>query len=189
MKIILLLGMVAILSACGTSNETRTDSGDQIRSLTDCSYVAEAQYDHGSWVRINNSSYKDYNSCWNDLNKWEERQRDSGVNNVTDTRCRDTCGSDGSRSANCATIYEDSRYRGDQLLIEDEADIANLSEYGRWFGDWNDIVSSVKVYNGCKLTMWEHSKQRGAEKVFTSNNRALPSGFNDKASSLICNCN
>ena len=75
-------------------------------------------------------------------------------------------------------VYEHSEYRGRcQILDVGRYDVGKLS-----FG--NDMISSVKVPQGWKVTLYQHAGFRGVTRVLTADTPALP-GFNDHASSIV----
>ena len=53
---------------------------------------------------------------------------------------------------------------------------------------WNDIVSSLTVTPGCKITVYEHNNAQGASKTFTQTSRWVGGSWNDKISSYYCTC-
>ncbi len=92
--------------------------------------------------------------------------------------------------AYCVTLFEHIDYLG------------NSKEYGE--GDvlavgssWNDLASSVKVSEGCSVTLYEHTRDGsyngttdgGASLVFKVNDATLVNNnFNDVVSALTCAC-
>lgn len=75
-------------------------------------------------------------------------------------------------------VFEHNDYAGrSQGLNVGRYDISHLA-----IG--NDIISSVKVPAGWKVTLFEHAGFQGAAKVITANTPGLPD-FNDRASSLV----
>ncbi|WP_027001303.1 hypothetical protein [Hugenholtzia roseola] len=78
---------------------------------------------------------------------------------------------------NVATVYEHYDYGGkSQVLSEGFYEIDKLT-----IG--NDIISSIKVKAGWKVTLYEHYKGTGKAKVITADTRALED-FNDVVSSI-----
>lgn len=79
--------------------------------------------------------------------------------------------------AQVATVYEHYNYGGkSQQLSEGFYEIDQLT-----IG--NDIISSIKVSAGWKVTLYEHYKGTGKSKVLTSDASSLPD-FNDMVSSI-----
>lgn len=75
-------------------------------------------------------------------------------------------------------IYEHNNYAGrGQVLDVGRYDIGQLT-----IG--NDVISSVKVPPGWKVTLYEHAHFKGTARVITADTSAL-SGFNDKTSSIV----
>lgn len=75
-------------------------------------------------------------------------------------------------------VFEHNDYAGrSQALNVGRYDVSQLA-----IG--NDIISSVKVPAGWKVTLFEHAGFQGAAKVITANTPGLPD-FNDRASSLV----
>jgi hypothetical protein len=81
-------------------------------------------------------------------------------------------------SSQKVTFYQDCDYKG------------NATELGK--GTYrvlpnnltNDAISSVKVPNGLKVTLYEHGDLKGKTLVLTSDTKCLNSEYNDKTSSI-----
>ncbi|MGL5192657.1 MAG: hypothetical protein ACRC8Y_03490 [Chroococcales cyanobacterium] len=75
-------------------------------------------------------------------------------------------------------IYQDANYQGaSQQLSEGEYNLPNLT-----IG--NDQLSSLKVPNGIKVTLYEHSEFKGRFKSFTEDTPWVGDDFNDITSSI-----
>ncbi len=81
-------------------------------------------------------------------------------------------------STDVAVVYEHINYLGrSQELAVGRYDLGQLS-----IG--NDVISSVKVPSGWKVTLYQHGGFQGATKVLTADTPALPD-FNDRTSSIV----
>lgn len=78
--------------------------------------------------------------------------------------------------------YKDANYSGSTInWITGTSSLVGYSA--------NDVVSSVRVNPGCRITLYEHINYGGASITFSSNVSNLANyGFNDKASSLKVTC-
>src|SRR5262245_61225975 len=80
---------------------------------------------------------------------------------------------------NTVTLYENCVYGGRRFELE----IGNYRTYQMKIG--NDKLSSIKVPNGLKVTLYEHDKFQGRSVTYTSNISCLPSDWNESASSIV----
>jgi len=77
-----------------------------------------------------------------------------------------------------AVVYEHDDYGGrSQILDAGRYDLAALT-----IG--NDVISSVRVPLGWRVTLYQHAGFSGTTRVLTADTPALP-GFNDKVSSIV----
>ena len=80
-----------------------------------------------------------------------------------------------------ATFYVDDKYRGHAVsLAEGEYNLEQLN----FFNIKNDDISSLKVNNGFKVTLYDDDNFSGASKEYTSSADFVGDDFNDKTSSL-----
>jgi len=73
----------------------------------------------------------------------------------------------------------------------DMTDIHNIMNLNGdvWYGNWNNVISSLVVRPGCKLYAWNKKHYFGRSVVFTGvHSRLHDSGWNDQISSLSCFC-
>ena len=81
-------------------------------------------------------------------------------------------------------IYEHCDYLGKSTAL------GRTSGNNPWMGEWNDIVSSVRIPPGMKLILYEHSNYSGASVTLRGDISCLASrGFNDRASSYVIEIN
>jgi hypothetical protein len=62
---------------------------------------------------------------------------------------------------------------------------------GYYRPDWNDQISSFKVFGGCTITLWEHVGRTGGAGHHFRSNRSysyVGGAWNDKTSWVDCNC-
>ena len=82
----------------------------------------------------------------------------------------------------CAFIYSDPDYNGVQCTLGpgryDVDDLGNL-------GIANDAISSLRVPNNWKVTLYLHHHFTGRTKVFTKDTPYVGDDFNNQTSSLI----
>ncbi|MGK7956198.1 MAG: RICIN domain-containing protein [Crocosphaera sp.] len=77
------------------------------------------------------------------------------------------------------TVYQDANYGGaSQILGPGKYDIGKLS-----FG--NDQISSLKVPEGLRVTLFEHANFRGNHKMLISDTSYVGDSFNDKTSAIL----
>lgn len=76
-----------------------------------------------------------------------------------------------------AVLYEHCDYRGAKYVI-----YGDMKKVG---GIWNDATSSVRLYNGAGINLFEHDSYNGQSVYLTSSNACLANNeFNDTVSSL-----
>ena len=80
-------------------------------------------------------------------------------------------------SANGAFFYSDEGYRGNRFCMD-------ANERRDYVGDYNDRISSVRIYGRARVTLYEHSNFGGDTRNVNGDMPELP-GFNDKASSIV----
>jgi hypothetical protein len=87
---------------------------------------------------------------------------------------------DGPRSSiGLPVVYEHADYGGrSQVLDAGRYDVGQLT-----IG--NDVISSVKVPLGWKVTLYLHAGFQAPTKVLTADTRVLPPDFNDQTSSIV----
>ncbi|MCA9690825.1 MAG: RICIN domain-containing protein, partial [Myxococcales bacterium] len=79
-----------------------------------------------------------------------------------------------------ASIYEHANYQGAALQLGvGTFDIEDIGKVG------NDKVSSVRVPDGLRVTLFEHARFAGRRKVFTSDTSYVGNDFNDIASGVV----
>lgn len=84
----------------------------------------------------------------------------------------------GSNAQDYITVYYDSEYRGSShRLYEGEYRDHEL-------GVGNDKISSIRVPYGFRVIAYTDNDFRGSSRTFTRSARTMPSGFNDKISSI-----
>jgi hypothetical protein len=83
-----------------------------------------------------------------------------------------------------AVFYEHWQYEGASLTVRGKDCYANVSQLTRH--NWNDVITSFRVYNGCSLTLYEHEFFKGREGYYYENILEL-GPLNDKTSSLRSN--
>ena len=89
-----------------------------------------------------------------------------------------------SRPVECGRVYEDQNFRGRMVSINSGEAIYNLSSY-----NMNDVVSSVFVFRGCQMELWEHKNMGGRSAGFRNEVPSLPGDLDNYFTSLRCNCN
>jgi hypothetical protein len=78
---------------------------------------------------------------------------------------------------NNACFYEDADYRGDKFCM-------NSGESQRNIGDrWNDKISSIRIYGGAQVTVFEHENFKGNSRSFRSDVSNLQD-WNDRITSI-----
>jgi hypothetical protein len=77
-------------------------------------------------------------------------------------------------------LCEDDGYKGMAVWVRAGNIIPSIEEQ---FGEMNDAVSSIKVYGGTKVTLYQDRDFKGNSKVVAADAPKLPD-FNDKASAL-----
>lgn len=80
------------------------------------------------------------------------------------------------------TVYRETRFRGENALIEPNVQLAFFS------GGWNNRISSLQVSQGCELVAYQNSLFRGRSIKFRQAVRSLNRDWNNKISSLECTC-
>ncbi|HZH16966.1 MAG TPA: Vps62-related protein [Archangium sp.] len=80
-------------------------------------------------------------------------------------------------SESIVTLYVDSEYRGTSKAL-------GVGRYSSGIGLKNDSLSSLKIPNGLKVTLFEHSDFKGRRSVLVRDTPDL-GGVNDEASSMI----
>ena len=80
----------------------------------------------------------------------------------------------------CAKIYRDSGYSGWEKVIQ-ETSMLDLT------GNENNQASSVRVYPGCTLKLFNEHNNGGLLYSLTAGVTFL-SAYNDQVSSLSCTC-
>ena len=78
-----------------------------------------------------------------------------------------------------AIIYEHANYQGRSQEIGPGSYLLKDLKIG------NDILSSLKVPQGIKVTLYEHENFRGREKSFTEDTAYVGNDFNDITSSIL----
>lgn len=53
---------------------------------------------------------------------------------------------------------------------------------------WNDELSSYRVSNGCRITMWQHVNEGGARWRSHKSYKYVGSRWNDEVSEVLCMC-
>jgi hypothetical protein len=89
-------------------------------------------------------------------------------------------------------FYEHTNFGGNSFWWYYDRDAAYLTSYnmGSTSKTWNDQISSIKVGKNACVTLWEHTNFKGAKVQLNGNGtgvreyKSMPSGWNDKASSL-----
>ncbi len=77
-----------------------------------------------------------------------------------------------------AVIFEHGLFQGRALVTTENID--DLTKYG-----FNDITSSILLFNGAKVTVYQHANYQGQSISFSQNaDRFGPLNFNDITSSL-----
>jgi hypothetical protein len=93
--------------------------------------------------------------------------------------------------------YGGSRYRldgGDGMKMVRGETLCSSVSHGSGGGctyfepSWNDQVSSFKVTNGCRLTLWQHANKGGARFRSDNSYKFVGGGWNDVASAASCTC-
>ncbi len=104
----------------------------------------------------------------------------------------------------CATLYDFKSFTGARWSVEDGASdpsigrmISRRSWHGHlhgWRGrdiSWNDRISSVKVQEGCSLTIYEHNHFKGGNLRMDGTKTAksfFEFDLDNKTSSFKCSC-
>lgn len=86
-----------------------------------------------------------------------------------------------SRAPARCTMYEHSEFRGAVYSFREGLDIPR-------FRSWNDRVSSVKVFKGCRFEMFEHWDYQGRRVVYEGDLSYVGRAMNDRFSSARCSC-
>ncbi len=86
-------------------------------------------------------------------------------------------------------VYEQPHYQGRGLRIHVDAGVSDLSDYQRgYFGDWNNVISSVKVYGAVLVRLYEDANYLGRHIDLTESVSDLryytTEDWNNRASSL-----
>ena len=95
-------------------------------------------------------------------------------------------------ASNEVIFYQHSNYGGYYFKWFYDRDAAYLTSYnmGSSQTSWNDQISSVKIGKDVCVTFWEHVKYAGAKIQMKADGinikkyASMPSGWNDKASSV-----
>ena len=85
----------------------------------------------------------------------------------------------GSVFAESGYFYWDGNYKGKKLTVSSGTEKSSL-------GSWNDKISSYKIDSGVQCVMTKDSKFGGSYKYITGSAAHMPSGWNDKVSSIKC---
>jgi hypothetical protein len=80
---------------------------------------------------------------------------------------------------NYVTLYEDCNYRGRSYFLE----AGTYRGYQMKIN--NDVLSSMQVPSGMKVTIYEHDNFTGKSKTYHSNTYCLDGAWNDMASSIV----
>jgi hypothetical protein len=82
--------------------------------------------------------------------------------------------------------YKDDRFLGWTIGLRENRGYFDLTEVGSWLeGDWNDVVSSVRLIGTMITVLHEHIHWTGSTlNVWQSQETLHPWGWNDRASSL-----
>ncbi len=76
-------------------------------------------------------------------------------------------------------MYEHSNFKGKSFTVEPNQNYSNVGEY------WNDRISSIKVPNGCELSVYQDSSFGGKSKIFKPGQYPnIGNSWNDQISSL-----
>lgn len=89
-------------------------------------------------------------------------------------------GTAGVAGAQC-TVYEHENYEGRSEKLGPDNSVPLMQR-------WNDRISSIDVSRGCRLTAFEHKNFTGDSKTFGAPNRYVGDLWNDRISSMQCNC-
>jgi hypothetical protein len=84
-----------------------------------------------------------------------------------------------------AILYEHADYRGNSWIIQSSADCRSGPFKGLYFkkGDyWNDRISSLRVYAGCTVTLFENNPCTGTQVSFASSTNYVGRAMNDQTS-------
>lgn len=87
----------------------------------------------------------------------------------------------GAAQASCE-VYEDVNFEGGYLVLEPNQDHPVLGP------EWDNIISSVRVSNHCRLLGFEHEGYEGVRYIFNKNFANIGRRANDSISSLQCQC-
>ena len=100
----------------------------------------------------------------------------------------------------CAMVYQSENFSGQQLVIGDGYQIANLERvpFGGYSDSWQNRISSAYVSQGCTLVLFQYFNFEG-QTVSLANRYPTTQrpvggqytalgGFDNLASSLICSC-
>ena len=90
-------------------------------------------------------------------------------------------------------VYEHTNYGGNYMSFEFDTLVPDLTKWRvlNSKDNWNDRISSIKVGKNTKIILFEHTNYKGATITLlgtgsggAGNFAAMPSGWNDKASSF-----
>lgn len=80
-------------------------------------------------------------------------------------------------------MYQNGNFGGKVLPL------AKGDSSGFFTKEWNDQVSSIKVPDGCALTVYENNNYGGSSRTYPSGkHKWVGDGWNDKISSAKCSC-
>lgn len=85
-----------------------------------------------------------------------------------------------------AILWENNDFTGRAVTISDCLDINSLSK----INNFNDRTTSIQLFNGAEITIYQHDNWQGSNRVITQNVNTLNNGpyyFNDEASSVKFN--
>lgn len=94
--------------------------------------------------------------------------------------------------SNEVIFYEHTNFGGNSFWYYYDKDVAYLTSYnmGSTSKSWNDQISSVKVGSDVCVTLWADTNFQGIKVQLNGNGtdvreyKSMPSGWNDKASSM-----
>ncbi len=97
------------------------------------------------------------------------------------------------------TLYLHAYAKGPSINMQEGQFINDFSKfYHSFFVNYNDNISSVYLYPGCYLTIWEDKDKGGVSQTIYTHSRYVKMlipyhnfdsfGMNDKVSSAYCDC-
>ena len=88
------------------------------------------------------------------------------------------------------TLYDNDRV----IMAQGESIGVTTNGHGgggyriRYRPNWNDVVSSFRVTDGCTISLWEHINEEGARWRTYKSYKYVGDAWNDEVSEVLCSC-